>query len=38
MVKNQISKVWQKGLEYEGGKEEAGADKEDREDGEEPDT
>ncbi len=35
---NSITKVWQKGVEDEGGKGEAGDDKEDREDGEEPDT
>ncbi len=32
MVKNSITKVWQKGVEDEGIKAEAGDDKEDRED------
>jgi hypothetical protein len=35
MVTNSITKVWQKGVEDEGGKGEAGDDKEDTEDGEE---
>ncbi len=39
MVKNQIPEVWQEGVDDEGGEErEAVNDKEDREDGEEPDT
>jgi hypothetical protein len=33
MVKNSITKFWQKGVEDEGGMGEAGDDKEDREDG-----
>ncbi len=37
MVKNQISKVWQEEVDDEGGKAEAGDDKEDAKDGEEPD-
>jgi hypothetical protein len=38
MVKNSITKVWRKKVEDEGGKAEAGDDKEDREECEEPDT
>ncbi len=38
MAKNSITKVWQKGVDDEGGEEgEAGDDKEDTEDGEEQD-
>jgi hypothetical protein len=37
MVKNSITKVWRKKVEDEGGKAEAGDDKEDAKDGEEPD-
>jgi hypothetical protein len=39
MVKNQIPKAWQKGVDDEGGKgDAAGDDKEDREDGKELDN